>query len=250
MYSEDAKYYDYINSNLQYEDIDLYVDLVREYKPLSVCELACGTGRILSNLKQYVDKCVGIDISDDMLKIARSKFPKIDFIQGDMCKPYKYGSFDLIICGYNSLQHILDRKEINCFFDLVSLNLSDNGRLIIDIFNPNDKYLYPEGNVRNLCSFQDEDGAIIDVVEKTKYNIETKNNKIDYIYSKNNIYMFSETYVMHQYDANELDIMLRTSGYKIVQKYGNYDKDPFIGESEKQIVIAKAVSTKQYKTEE
>lgn len=238
MYSNDAKYYDCINAKFQYKDIDLYVKLVKKLKPTSICELACGTGRIISKLKRYAQKCIGIDISEDMLKIARSKYADIDFIYGDMCVPSKYGSYDMIICGYNSLQHILKHEDLLSFFKLVDMNLSHHGYLIIDVFNPNNKYLFPKGNEKELVSFYFDD-SLIEVVERTKYNPKTKNNHINYRYNKDGKFSFSESYIQHQYSAKELDATVEMAGFKIIVKYGNYAAGFFSDTSEKQIIIAK-----------
>lgn len=48
----------------------------------SVLELGCGTGDCLDALKPA--RGVGVDFSSETLKIARQKYPALDFIQGDM----------------------------------------------------------------------------------------------------------------------------------------------------------------------
>lgn len=48
---------------------------------LKVLELGCGTGELLSALKPA--KGVGVDISEKMVEVAKSKFPEMKFIVGD-----------------------------------------------------------------------------------------------------------------------------------------------------------------------
>jgi len=71
-----------------------------------VLDLGCGSGR---PAKYLFDKGIvveGIDLSTKMIKIAKSKYPKINFKKADMRKMnYKENSFDGIWAGY-SLFHI------------------------------------------------------------------------------------------------------------------------------------------------
>ncbi len=61
-------------------------------------DFACGTGRVLSYLEGRFRESIGIDISEDMIKSARSKVKKSQLICGDVTKdPYIVsGKFDCI----------------------------------------------------------------------------------------------------------------------------------------------------------
>lgn len=49
---------------------------------LNILEIGCGTGRLLDELKPSYG--VGVDISDEMIKIARCNYPELFFICGDI----------------------------------------------------------------------------------------------------------------------------------------------------------------------
>jgi ubiquinone/menaquinone biosynthesis C-methylase UbiE len=79
----------------------LLADILRTDLPpgsSSVADFACGTGRVLEFLSEYVPSPVGIDVSPDMLDIARDRCSTATLIRGDVTTtPHLApGPFDLI----------------------------------------------------------------------------------------------------------------------------------------------------------
>jgi SAM-dependent methyltransferase len=64
----------------------------------SIADLACGTGRILQFLSGLIPSPTGIDVSPEMLELARSRCPQAVLIQGDVTADPELapGPFDLI----------------------------------------------------------------------------------------------------------------------------------------------------------
>jgi SAM-dependent methyltransferase len=64
----------------------------------SAADFACGTGRVLEFLNRYFPSPVGIDISSDMLALARARCPRAALILGDVTTAADLapGPFDLI----------------------------------------------------------------------------------------------------------------------------------------------------------
>ena len=66
---------------------------------LRVLDLGCGTGRMLAALKPA--RGVGVDISSNMIEIARRDFPDLEFVAGDVEDPAVVssltGPFDVIV---------------------------------------------------------------------------------------------------------------------------------------------------------
>ena len=66
---------------------------------LRVLEIGCGTGQLLAAVKPAVG--VGVDISPEMIKVARAQFPQLRFVAGDIEEPETLaavgGPFDVII---------------------------------------------------------------------------------------------------------------------------------------------------------
>jgi SAM-dependent methyltransferase len=65
----------------------LLADVLRTSVPpgaRSAADFACGTGRVLEFLSRYFPSPVGIDISPDMLALARARNPRATLILGDV----------------------------------------------------------------------------------------------------------------------------------------------------------------------
>jgi len=95
--------------NEYFED---YIQMVTHFLPAgkTFADLGCGTGQSSSLLSKYY-QITGVDISPLFLKEAKKKFPKINFIQGDITQlPFKDNSFDGAGC-FNVLEHISNPQE-------------------------------------------------------------------------------------------------------------------------------------------
>jgi SAM-dependent methyltransferase len=66
--------------------------------PRSTADFACGTGRVLEFLSRRYDSPVGVDISPDMLALARDRCPRATVVLGDVTAnpALAPGPFDLI----------------------------------------------------------------------------------------------------------------------------------------------------------
>src|ERR1700733_4063114 len=45
--------------------------------PVRLLDFACGTGRVVASLEPLVDMAEGVDISENMVEVARGKCPKV-----------------------------------------------------------------------------------------------------------------------------------------------------------------------------
>ena len=68
--------------------------------PVRLLDFACGTGRVLSALEPLVDVAEGVDISENMVAVARGKCTKARLLVGDiLARPeLLQASYDLISC--------------------------------------------------------------------------------------------------------------------------------------------------------
>jgi ubiquinone/menaquinone biosynthesis C-methylase UbiE len=86
------------------EDVAALVEVVAALPPARTLDVACGTGFLTRHLRGEV---VGLDASEGMIEIARSRMPSSSFLVGDaLALPFEDGSFDRIFTGhfYDHLQ--------------------------------------------------------------------------------------------------------------------------------------------------
>ncbi len=77
-----------------YKDLAKFLRFtIPEYS--SVMEIGCGTGYLLNSIKP--GRGVGIDLSEEMIKIAQNKYSHLEFIQGDAENIQMDEKFDFII---------------------------------------------------------------------------------------------------------------------------------------------------------
>ena len=94
-----------------------------------ILEIGCGSGRILSEIKE-TDLAIGLDISTNMLKIARSKNCVVVQANSTLL-PFKNNGFDLVY-SFKVLSHIPDiQKTINEIIRVVK----PGGYILLEFYN-------------------------------------------------------------------------------------------------------------------
>ncbi|HAQ02647.1 hypothetical protein A2467_00540 [Candidatus Nomurabacteria bacterium RIFOXYC2_FULL_36_8] len=108
-----------------------YIEIFLKLLPKKgkILDVGCGVGTDSGFAKSKGFFPVGIDLSKEMLKIAKHNYPLIDFHLGDMRKIKLHGKFDGIIASY-SLIHII-KKEIPGILRNFNKILNDKGLLYI-----------------------------------------------------------------------------------------------------------------------
>jgi SAM-dependent methyltransferase len=97
-----------------------------------VLELACGTGSILKQLQPDYE-VVGVDRSEEMLQIAAQKVPQARLVHSDMTRVSLDETFDVVLCVYDSINHLLRYDEWEAVFDRARAHLASAGIFIFDI---------------------------------------------------------------------------------------------------------------------
>jgi SAM-dependent methyltransferase len=102
-------------------------------------DLACGSGIALEWFVRRRFRSVGLDASLPMLDLARSR-TEAPLIAGDMrALPFRTG-FALVTSIYDSLNHLLRRKDLEGTFNQVGQLLATGGIFLFDVNHPD---VYP-----------------------------------------------------------------------------------------------------------
>lgn len=139
-YDKFLKYYDEIvrgiNSPLDDEVEFLTKDVIEEHKPGSknILEVACGTWTVAAELQKLNYNVTGLDISQNMLDKAEKNMKKgSELILWDMTDFDLWKKYDVILCNYNSICHLLKWEDWQKFFTQASNHLEKDGLLVFDI---------------------------------------------------------------------------------------------------------------------
>lgn len=124
-------------------DVPFYVEEARKSGG-PVLEIGCGTGRVLLPIAQAGVRAVGLDVSHDMLRVARTKIDTLDptarerirLVHGDM-RAFDLGEcFSLILIPFRAFQHNLTVEDQRACLRCIARHLKPDGRLILDVFDP------------------------------------------------------------------------------------------------------------------
>jgi demethylmenaquinone methyltransferase/2-methoxy-6-polyprenyl-1,4-benzoquinol methylase len=76
-----------------------------------VVDLCCGTGDLSQALWKRTGQVVGVDFAEQMLDIARVKFPAIEFVWGDVCEVPLEATFDAATIAFGP-RNIADLQKL------------------------------------------------------------------------------------------------------------------------------------------
>jgi SAM-dependent methyltransferase len=133
-YAEFANFYDDATTTDNPGKIKLIKKLIAQHAPEahSILEIGCGTGTILEAFAPDYE-VTGLDLSQPMLDIAAAKVPSGLFVAGDM-STFELGKrYDVILCIFDSINHLLDFKDWEKTFERVSVHLATNGLFVFDV---------------------------------------------------------------------------------------------------------------------
>ena len=113
------------------------LEFIDRYQPgaETLLELGCGTGSILAQLTldRRVDPVDRVWTSRRRCwPLARWKVPSAQLIEGDMSSFALGERFDVVICVFDSLNHLLTFAAWESMFAAVAEHLNDGGLFIVD----------------------------------------------------------------------------------------------------------------------
>jgi len=248
-YQDLAQYYDTIMGDRR-PYFDFYISLVRD-SDRALLDIGCGSGAVTLELAKAIwrnaggrlTRIVGVDGSSAMLEEARRRDSRIEWILGDLRRPPVTGHFDLIICTYNTLQHVDRHGLAEALGGMLAL-LSPQGRIAFDIYRPNLDYIrIPQ---RNRLAFRvtDDTGRPLEVREDTDFDEAAGVLTIDWRLSDpsgpSGDTLSHARYNMWQHDPADVEKVVADQGLAIAERYGGLDRSTFGPSSKKQVIVCTA----------
>ena len=212
---------DFWGSKHQFLDIVFKSNNIKK----NTLDLGCGTGILLDYYENYISYYVGVDHSDEMLRIASNNHPNSLFINDNICAYFNNDiKFDVITSLFDTINHLLDKKYWELLFKNVSLMLNDNGFFVFDICTINDL----EENWPNYLNIIDNQESYI--ISKGEYNVESKISTLSHTYFKknnDNLYTRKDDSIEHiSFDINKILEMLNSVGFNNIEILDLDTKNP------------------------
>jgi SAM-dependent methyltransferase len=156
-YAAFSRFYDRIVGDRS-EEIGRVLGYIEQYRPTaaSLLELGCGTGALLEGLAGKLEVS-GVDRSPEMLAIAAGRLPSARLVRADMTEFSLEARYDVVICMFDTLNHVPSFPAWRSLFDRVDNHLADDGLFIFDVNTA--------GRLRGLhgapCFLEEFDGNIV-----------------------------------------------------------------------------------------
>jgi predicted TPR repeat methyltransferase len=209
-YKKFAYFYDTIYRGRFYNDYTVFITKIikeRRIKKPSILDIACGTGLLIKNLKKKFQLIEGLDSSKEMLAIAKEKNKGIKFYNQSMINFNIRKKYNIIVCTFDSINYITNKKNLWSVFRSVSAHLSHRGIFIFDFNTVNKKIMskFTKGNITYFNEIKDKLWSIV-----LEIKVEGKT--------------YRETHQERFYSLGDMRLALRKNKFKIVNAYSSFNK--------------------------
>ncbi len=244
-------YYDLLWGDKQ-EDVPFYLDMAKETGG-PVCELGCGTGRLVLPLARNGLDVTGIDMSQAMLDKLQAKLDKeprevqarIALKCADMRDCRFSQKFKLVFCAFSSFLHLLTTDDQLACLASVREYLADDGRLVLNVFTPFHDRLANKNETLVRTERDPETGREMVVTNITKRDLATQTMEafqyVDRTGDDGTVKRYPAKFTLCWIHNREMHLLLRLAGYEVVAVYGGLDKRPYDYVSGIQFFVARKV---------
>lgn len=214
-----------------YDEFTKYVDyrgwylFLKKYikKNHKILDVGCGTGSIIQYFYNSGYNIEGLDISEDMIDIAKSKNNKIRYIIDDITRKdfnldskYKY-----VMCNFDTVNYFESYEKFEFFIKNISKIQNNNSFLIFDLVS---EEIFEEIFYNDL--FIDEEENYLAIWQYEKLDKNRHEISIDIFYKENGFYnKYEEKHIKFIYDIDKVIEILNRNNYYIYdmaknEKYG------------------------------
>ncbi len=219
-YEKFAEVYDSIMRDKFYKDYYNFVVKVLKqlkFRPKTILEVACGTGKLMQIFHKKGYKIEGVDLSKGMLDIAKKKGLKVQ--QGNMVNFNLKKRYDLIFNIFDSLNYLQKLLDLEKCFKTISRHLNGNGLFIFDM-NSDFKIN------KVIPTFKTEYYKVGDTeliwLNKHKPNTWVA-EMIMFCKSDGEYTRFYEKHIEKAYKLNEVKRMLKKANFELINIYSDFD---------------------------
>lgn len=214
MYGKFAGLYDPLMKDVDY---DRWAEYIASFLPegsLRIADCACGTGEITIRLAKMGYTLTGIDISEDMLRIAAEKARKsalkLPFICQNMAELQLHRPQDAIVCACDGVNYLDSLEQVGRFFFAAYAVLKPNGLLLFDISSR-----HKLENVLDCNTFAEDDGERA-YIWKNCYDPESRliSMELSFYEKQGELYRrFEESHIQRAHEEKELLSAMEKAGF-------------------------------------
>ncbi|WP_059052047.1 class I SAM-dependent DNA methyltransferase [Paenibacillus senegalimassiliensis] len=237
-YRKFAYVYDELMEDMPYPDWIRFARTAweRHGMPRTVVDLGCGTGSITIPLVNAGFEVTGIDLSSDMLSVARRKMDatpqgtrllregSVRWVQQDMTDWAVPEPVDAVISFCDCLNYLLKEDEIVRTFRRTYENLKPGGTFLFDVHHPNtlaryeeeQPFIWDESGVAYIWTCERD--ARLNEIEHHLTIFAREEEQGPGLYRR-----FEETHTQRAYDPLWMKEELRRCGFSQITCYADFE---------------------------
>ena len=217
------------------EEVEEIARLLALPQGAAVEDLGCGRGRHAIPLARRGYAVTGVDLSDKMLRLAKTRSEKggvqVEWVREDMrtfCRP---GAFDACLSLFTSFGFFSD-KENQKVLDNIGQSLKPGGRLLLDLRNA--------GKGLSRLDDLDETREIASGTLKMsmRYDHASRRARAEHVLTRRDGIRISSAFDVRIYSTEELSEMIGNAGMRVTDIFGSLSGAPFDDASTRMVLVA------------
>jgi SAM-dependent methyltransferase len=247
-YREIAPFYD---AELEgRDDLDFWRRIAEHNRGGTILELGAGSGRVTEALASAAGTVVAIDLSPEMLGMARRRLSgraDVSLVLADMLDLPFRAAFDAIVAADDPFSHLTEDAERDRALRSAARLLKPGGRFVLDALwlGPKEARAVASvgGRVREHASSLD--GQPLRVVERWQRvrdgsgaSGRERSCRASYRYLRPGHAPVVARFVAHDWTAAELTARLGQAGLHVHERWGGYRGEPWDPERSQQLIVA------------
>lgn len=192
-------------------EAEAVIGMIRERCPgaRTLLDVACGTGLHLQAYAKDFEHVEGIDLSPDMLAVARGRLPGVPLFSGDM-RTFDLGrTFDAVTCMSNAVGEVETLDGLRAALRRMAAHLVPGGVLVVEPWYFPENYL--DGHVGGHM-YRDGDRVVSRVTHSVRDGATTRHTVAFMVAEPTGIRQFSEVCVLGLFTRDEYLQALRDAG--------------------------------------
>lgn len=245
-YKDFAFVYDELMNEVDYDGwVDYIENIIKneETQVKNILELACGTGNLTIPLTKKNYDIAGIDISEEMLSVAREKGEEegveLVLLQQDIAElDFDIPNLDCILCACDGFNYITYDEDLENVFAKSHELLKKDGLFIFDISSyyklstilGNNMYGENREDIAYMWqNYFDEEDNLVEM-ELAFFIRDEEDERFD---------RFEETHLQRAYKEEEIISILKKVGFNKIKTYGDFTFESPKNDSERIFFVCK-----------